>query len=650
MAARPAAVEAIPDPPAIMAFEPPAPAELRSTIPRGSAAAAATAATLAAIWFLPDLSPALATVAMALAVAAAWAGRAGVRRREGEVAVLAAENAALARALEEAADRAWELRESEERYRSLNHARQRAEAASLAKSRFLATVSHEFRTPLNGILGLNSLLLETGLTSAQETYARGVQSSGSALLTLIEDMLDFSRIEAGRLDIRKEPADLDTLVAEVAELLAGRAHQKGIEIAASVDPGMPPLVEVDPARLRQVLVNLAGNAVKFTDSGGVTIAVDVERCEGDRVQIGFSVADTGPGIPPEEAERLFGEFEQADSALTRRHGGAGLGLAISRRIVEGMGGDLRVSPRRGGGSVFGFALDLRTVAIDAPAPPSLAGRRILVVMPDGAESAGIVQDLTLAGAAPRRVATINAASALAAAAAAAALPYDAILVDRRIVADPEGALLRLREAAAARTPCVMLIAAGERGEVDRLRDARFDGYLVRPIRRRSLVRIVGDATATSGAFHVDQKDAEKAAPPPARRATAAFDVLLAEDNEISALLARAVIEASGHTVTEVRDGHAAVAAATGASGRYAAVFLDLHMPGLDGIEVAARIRHHERAAGATRVPIVALTADALPETRTAALAAGIDSLLEKPVAPEALRGVLSGILERRGRG
>ena len=195
----------------------------------------------------------------------------------------------------------------------------------------------------------------------------------------------------------------------------------------------------------------------------------------------------------------------------------------------------------------------------------------------------------------------------------------------------------------------MLIAAGERGAVDRLRDAGYDAYLVRPVRRRSLHRIVSDVTATPGAFLVDPQDGEKLAAQRARLAPAAFDVLLAEDNEISALLARAVIEADGHTVTEVRDGHAAVLAATGASARYAAVFLDLHMPGLDGIAVAARIRDHERATGSPPVPIVALTADALPETRAVALAAGIDSLLEKPVAPEALRGVLSGIVDRRAQ-
>ena len=195
---------------------------------------------------------------------------------------------------------------------------------------------------------------------------------------------------------------------------------------------------------------------------------------------------------------------------------------------------------------------------------------------------------------------------------------------------------------------MVLIAPGERGSVDLLRAAGFSAYLVRPIRRRSLLRIVSDVITAPGAFHIDPRDAEKPATEPARHVPATFDVLLAEDDEISALLARAVIEANGHTVTEVRDGHAAVTAATDPSAHFGAVFLDLHMPGLDGIEAAARIREHERAQGTPRVPIVALTADALPETRIAALAAGINSLIEKPVAPESLRGALSGLVERYG--
>ncbi|MCC6793283.1 MAG: hypothetical protein IT336_16480, partial [Thermomicrobiales bacterium] len=386
-------------------------------------AGAASAAVLVTIVLRPDASPFLAPIAVALAIVAAMAAMVLVGgRRERVHGVLVAENAALAKALEDVADRAWELHESEERYRSLDAARERAEAASRAKTRFLATISHELRTPLNGILGLNQLLLDCGLPPAEETYARGVQSSATALLALVEDLLDFSKIEAGHLDVRPEAASLDRLIGEVAEMLAPRAHQKGIDFALDLDPALPARVRVDPARLRQVMLNLAGNAVKFTESGGVTVAVTLQGRRDDGVRLVFAVADTGPGIAPGDVERLFREFEQADSALTRRHGGAGLGLAISQRIVAAMGGVLAVEPRPGGGSIFRFALDLDGAAGTVEPLPPLAGRRLLVVMPDGAEAAALARDLARAAVEARVVATLPAAAALAGAAAAAALP------------------------------------------------------------------------------------------------------------------------------------------------------------------------------------------------------------------------------------
>jgi signal transduction histidine kinase/CheY-like chemotaxis protein len=611
-------------------------------------AAAATAAVLAGVCLAPASAPFLAPVATLLAIAGTFAAmrRVGAGRN----AALARENAELSRALEDASDRAWELHESEERYRSLNEARERAEAASLAKSRFLAIVSHELRTPLNGILGLNSLLIETDLSPVQETYARGVQSSGTALLALIEDLLDFSKIEAGRLDIRPEPASLEDLLDEVAALLAGRAHQKGIDLAVDIDPGIPGRLRVDPARLRQVLVNLVGNAVKFTDTGGVTLTACVEARDRARVRVAFDVADTGPGIPPGDAERLFGEFEQADAALTRRHGGAGLGLAISRHIVEAMGGTLSVAPRPGGGALFRFVIDLDLCAGGDNLLPTLAGRRVLVVMPDGAEPAVVARDMTRAGAEVRVVATLNAAAALAGAAAAAALPYDAALIDQRIAGPPEAALQRLREAAGGRLACVVLIEPGERRSVDNVRAAGFAGYLVRPVRRRSLLRIVDGVASGARGFHADPHDEEKRPHGPPRKAAQGLRVLVAEDDEISALLARAVIEAHGHVVTEVRDGEAAVAAVTAASESYDVVFLDLHMPGIDGLEAARRMRAHEQTARRPRLPIIAMTADALPATCRATRDAGIDSILEKPVAPEALRTVLADLAIRRVAG
>ena len=603
---------------------------------------------IAAIVEKDGLVPGL--VAAACSAVAAWS-LAGLRagRRTRDLATLAAENAELSRALEAAADRSWEREESEARFRNLVDARERAEAANRAKSRFLATVSHEFRTPLNGILGLNRLLLETGLTPAQETYARGVQSSGSALLTLIEDMLDFSKIEAGRLDMRVEPTDVAAVVTEVADLLAPKAYRKGIDIAVDIDPDRPDRVTLDPTRLRQILVNLVGNAVKFTECGGVAVSVSATRRQGgSRTRLAFAVADSGPGIAEADAERLFGEFEQADSAITRRHGGTGLGLAISRRLVGAMGGVLTVAPHTPKGSVVRFAFDadasreLRFVT-----SPDLAGLRLLIAMPEGAEPPALAATLARAGADVRVVTTLTAAAALAGAAAAADLPYHALLLDRRLDAGSPPAPARLREAAGTGIPVVALVEIGERTEVTRLGEEGFDACLVRPVRGDSLLAIVAGVARAPGAFRADPRERDKPAAATYHPASRSGRILLAEDNEISALLARAVFESLGHVVTEVHDGNAAVAAAGDTGLDFDAIFLDLHMPGLDGLAAAARIRADERTAGRPPRPIIALTADTLPETRRAALAAGIDSLIEKPVAPDTLRIAIDAATDRR---
>ena len=602
-------------------------------------------------WTSPALAPFIAPAVVLIGAVALWgASRADSERLAAGVAHVVEENCRLAEQVEQLSDVAWELHESDERYRSLTEARQRAEAANQAKSRVLATVSHEFRTPLNGILGLAGLLMETPLTPDQETYARAVLSSGEALLALVDDMLDFSRIEAGRLELRPSPTDVESLIQEIAELLAGRAHAKGIDIAAAVDKTLPAVVMVDGARLRQVLINLAGNGVKFTETGGVTLSAAVIGEPGEsRIALAFSVADSGPGIAPDEAERLFGEFEQSDSALTRRHGGAGLGLAISRRIVRQMGGDLTVAPGPGGGSLFSFTLGLDCVsAAGHPAPdePALAGRAVLIVAPAGAEPPVLAHHLAENGATTRIVTSANEAAAVIGAATAAGQPHDAVLIDARVAPDAGAALSRIREAAGRNVPAAVLIEPGRRGDVERLRETGFGAYLVRPVRRISLVRIVGDILGGDGRFCIDPSDARPRQAAPPRRAGTALSVLLAEDNEINALLARAVLEGLGHEVTEVRDGVAAVAAATGRRGGFDAILMDLHMPGLDGLAAVRAIRDHERAEAAAPAAILAVTADVLAETRAEARAAGIDAVLEKPMTPDALRRALAEVTAR----
>ena len=523
-------------------------------------------------------------------------------------------------------------------------ARHKAEAASLAKSQLLATVSHEFRTPLNGILGLTGLLRESGLTPDQQTYARGVLSAGEALLVLVDDMLDFSRIEAGRLELHPEPTRLEPLVQDIVELVAARAHGKGIDVAADVDPTAP-VVLIDPVRLRQVLINLVGNGVKFTDSGGVAVTVTYGGLDNGKARLTFAVTDTGPGIAPEEAGRLFGEFEQGDSTINRRHGGAGLGLAISRHIVQRMGGDIHLAVADGNGARLEFDLAMAVAGRGEASERPLAGRRVLILATGGVEHAAAARQLERAGAEARVVAGLQPAGGLAAAAVAAGQDYHAVLIDGRWPSGPAAALSQLREAAGARLPAAVLIEPGRRGDIATLRRDGFDAYLVRPLRQTSLIRVVRDIMASTTGFRRDPGDEQAIAETePTATVARSLDVLVAEDNEINALLARSVLERLGHRVTEVRNGAAALAAVAARATPFDTVFMDLHMPEMDGLAATRALRANEVERGQPPVPILALTADALPETGEAAKAAGITAVLQKPFTPDSLRKALGDIM------
>jgi signal transduction histidine kinase/DNA-binding response OmpR family regulator len=508
-------------------------------------------------------------------------------------------------------------------------AREKAEAASRAKSRFLAVVSHEVRTPLNGVLGMADLLLETGLSPEQQTYARAMKTSGEALLALIEEILDFSKIEAGRLDLETIPFDLAALVTDVVELLAPRAQAKGIEIAADIDEPIPARVAGDAARLRQVLLNLAGNAVKFTDTGGVSVLV--EREEPHRTR--FIVRDTGPGIEPEEQARIFNEFEQGDSTLARRHDGTGLGLAIASRIVERMGGEVGLSSGPEQGSSFSFTIDLPTVGEkrSATADPDFSLRNILVASPSP-----VVGPLL-----ERRLAAWGAHVTLAAEAkiAEALLPerrWDHLLVDRSFGIDATHSLVRSADRHASQR--LVLLAPSERSELSDLRSAGFNGYLVKPVRAASLAeRLSLPESDTSPGFDFDFESS--AAPGRKQRALA---VLVAEDNEINALLAHTMLGKLGHIPTVVTDGVSAVAAiatAQAVGAPYDLVLMDLHLPGMDGLEATKRIRALGTEAGG--VPIIALTANAFAEDREACRAAGMDGFIVKPFDRERLEEAIA---------